>query len=383
MIKIINQKDCCGCTACASICPHRAIQMCANDKGFLYPNVDNESCVQCGLCLKTCPILDRQTQPVKETTVRESFALRHKDKDTLFHSSSGGAFFSIAEYVIANGGIVFGAIYDDDLAVKHAYATTLEECKRFQGSKYSQSDLTGTYVKVKEFLDAKRMVLFSGTPCQNHGLIKFLRKSYENLVTIDIICHSVPSPLVYNKYIQLIERKYKDKVTNISMRDKTLGWGGINSYRYYFKSGNEVFNPKGIKCWQLIFESGLITRESCFDCQYTNLNRVTDFTIGDFWDTQSLRPEIYSKEGTSIILVNSEKGEALFEKIKYNVNLWQVSKQEYIQPRLESATKKPNNYDFFWSLYKKDGFAKTYKKFWGRKRLFSRVVNRLIKMIKK
>lgn len=382
MINIKDPKDCCGCTACSCICPHGAIHMQLDNKGFMYPHVDNSVCVQCGLCLRTCPVIDRKKIISKTSNVECSFALRHKNKEVLYQSSSGGAFWAIAEYVISNKGVVFGAVYSDNLVVKHTLATTLDDCKKFQGSKYSQSDLTGIYHRVKEYLLKGQLVLFTGTPCQNHGLLRFLRKQYENLITVDIICHSVPSPNVFRDYIRLIEKEYKDKVDKVSMRDKTLGWGGIDSYRYYFKSGKEVLNPQNIKCWQLVFESGLITRESCFDCQYTNLNRVTDFTIGDFWDAKGLRPDIKSKEGTSIVLVNSEKGKSILHDIEKHIQLWVVTEEEYMQPRLQNRTEKPSNYELFWTIYLNKGFNKAYKKFWGKKNIFVRIAYRLNRLVK-
>ncbi len=374
MVIIERPQDCCGCTACASICPHGAIQLKANNKGFLYPQINGDVCVECGLCLKTCPILDRRDLQIKESTVKESFALRYRDKDVLYHSSSGGAFYAIAEFVINNGGVVFGAAYDHNMRVSHSFATTLDGCRAFMGSKYSQSDMSGVMEKVKEFLVDGRMVLFTGTPCQNHGLLKYLKKTYNNLITTDIICHSVPSPTFFMSYLKMIEKRFKDKVINISMRDKTLGWGVTESYRYFFSSGKEVLNPRNIVGWQNIFESGFITRECCFDCQYTNLNRVTDFTIGDFWDSHHLRPDLMSKEGTSVVLVNTEKAVELLNKIYNTIDLWPVFENEFLQPRLQNCTKKPEKYDEFWRFYFRKGFRRTYLHFFHNINLVKRII---------
>ena len=380
MVNVTSPKDCCGCTACASICPHCAITMEANSKGFLIPTIDERKCTQCGACENVCPL---KANHDKDTNcVRASFALRLKDREILYKSSSGGAFYSLVNYTLSKGGVVFGAAYDRDLVVRHTWATTKEECKRFQGSKYSQSDLSNVFITVKRFLKDGKVVLFSGTPCQNHGLLKFLKCKYENLITVDIICHSVPSPLFFKEYLNMIENHFKDKIINISMRDKALGWGSTKSYRYYMNSGKEYFNPKGIVGWQRIFESGLVTRESCFDCHYTNLNRVTDFTIGDFWDTQNLRPELKSKEGTSILLVNTEKGLSILDAIKQQAMLWPVSIEEYMQPRLNSRTEEPINYNQFWSIYRKKGFNQTYKKYWKRKNIIIRILSRVNNFLK-
>jgi coenzyme F420-reducing hydrogenase beta subunit len=354
-----------------------------NGKGFLYPHIDLANCIQCGLCETVCPLRNQETASrAGVTSVIKAFALRLKDKDILYRSSSGGAFFSIANYVIGHGGIVFGAIYDENMVVRHSYASTIEECKKFQGSKYSQSDLTGVYAKAKEFLKANKLVMFSGTPCQNHGLLKFLKHNYENLLTVDLICHSVPSPLFFKDYLNMIETKYNDRIISVSMRDKTLGWGSIESYRYFFKSGNQILNPPSIKGWQTIFESGLITRECCFDCHYTNLNRITDLTIGDFWDSNCLRPDISSKEGTSILLINTERGNRIFNSIKDSVQYWKVTENEYMQPRLFTSTAAPKKYKKFWNHYYKKGFQNTYYLFFVHKSLITRIASKLIKILK-
>lgn len=378
MITITNPQDCCGCTACAATCPAGAIQMVANAKGFLAPAVDAEKCTQCGACEEVCPL--RTTRDAKADSVRSAYALRLKDKEALAHSSSGGAFFALAGPVIAQGGVVFGAAYDKHLAVKHTSAETLDDCEQFQGSKYSQSDLTGVFPQVEEQLKQGRMVLFTGTPCQCHGLLRYLGKPYENLLTADLICHSVPSPRVFNDYKAMIEARFRERIIHIAMRDKTLGWGTTESYRYRFQSGREELNPKGYLGWQHIYESGLITRESCFACPYTNLNRVTDFTIGDFWDIRGLRPELKSREGTSVLLVSSAKGEALLDRIAQAADLWAVTEDEYMQPRLQETTEKPAKYDAFWATCTKKGFGKAYARFFQKGNALTRAAWR-IKML--
>lgn len=380
MIDIKSYKDCCGCTACVSICSHNVISLRETPEGFMYPNVDQGKCVHCGLCLTVCPLLHKTSKT--DNTVKNAYALRHKNADILYNSSSGGAFFALVQYVISAGGMVFGAVYDESMHVVHTYSTTLEGCYKFQGSKYSQSNLAGIFEKVKYFLKEGKIVLFSGTPCQNHGLLLYLKKKYDNLITVDIICHSVPSPRIFTDYIGMIQRRYNDIIINVSMRDKTLGWGTTESYRYYFKSGKEILNPKGFVGWQHIFESGLITRESCFDCHYTNLNRVTDFTIGDFWDIGNLRPELRSKSGTSILLVNTEKAQTILNHLRDSLYLWPVTESEYLQPRLQEPSKRPNKYDDFWDLYHSKGFKASYNYFFPTPSILKRLINKIIKYLK-
>ena len=226
-----------------------------------------------------------------------------------------------------------------------------------------------------------RKVLFSGTPCQCDGLLHYLGKPYDGLITVDIICNSVPSPRVFREYMDGIEARFRDRIDRVDMRDKTLGWGTMDSYRYHFRSGREVLNPKGIPGWQYVYESGLISRESCFGCRYTNLGRVTDFTIGDFWDIRNLRPELKSASGTSVLLVNSEKAEALTDRIAEFADLWEVAEDAYLQPRLEEPTPAPAAYDEFWSAYFAKGCRKTLDRYFPGKSLPRRIAGKLVKML--
>lgn len=364
MINIENPADCCGCTACMSICGKHAITMKADEYGFLYPTVNIDKCTDCGLCDVTCPVKYRKVQNTYESTIKNAFAVRLKDVVDLNNSSSGGAFWGIVQYVIGKSGVVCGATYNEDMQVIHKIAYTLEESRQFQGSKYSQSNISGIYQKIKRLLNTGRLVLFSGTPCQNDGLLRYLRKQYSNLITVDIICHSIPSPRYFRDYLSRIEKNQKKVIVDIKMRDKSLGWGK-DSYVYKFSDGNSVHNPSDIKCWQLIFESGYITRDSCFECQYTNKRRVTDFTIGDFWDFGKLRTDIYSEKGTSVLFVNTSKANDLFKKIKDSFYCWSIKPEEYEQPRLTTHLNRPQQYFDFKSIYVKKGFKASYDKYFA------------------
>ena len=350
--------------------------------GFLYPVINSERCVECGLCERVCPLIYRKEECDYSNTIIESYALRLKDEEALLKSSSGGAFWAIVKYVIKNGGSVCGATYNENMEVVHKVASTLEEARSFQGSKYSQSNIVGIFPIIKDLLKTGRVVLFSGTPCQNDGLLRFLGKSFDNLITVDIICHSVPSPRYFKEYLLYLEGKYKKTIKDIKMRDKSLGWGK-DSYVYYFSEGGSVHNPGDLRCWQTIFESGYITRESCFECQYTNKRRVTDFTIGDFWDFDNLRGDIHSDKGTSVMLLNSEKSIRLFQQIKNDCMYWPVSAIEYEQPRLKYHSERPLVYYDFKETYIKRGFRKSYMVyFYPRQNFLLRVKQYLRRIIK-
>lgn len=385
MIKITNPAECCGCTACASICSKEAITMVENEKGFFYPLIDSQKCIACGLCVSVCPLKKRKVIHATKSNIKASFAMRIKNKSILSQSSSGGAFSLLAKYVIEQNGIVCGASYDENLIVRHTFSDNVSDCRKFRGSKYSQSDVRGVFLEIKKYLNSGRIVLFTGTPCQCDGLVTYLRKPYDNLITADVICHSIPSPKYFKQYLSMVEHKYQKKLREVLMRDKSKGWG-VDSYKYIFNDGSSKLNPTNIKCWQQIFESGLITRESCFDCQYTNLIRATDFTIGDFWDFDNKRPEIKSKEGTSVILLNTNKAIHIFDEVKEQTEFWSICEEEFMQPRLRTSSARPFDYDLFWELYLQNGFDYSYSdnfkpksKIYGIVSIIKRKILKLIK----
>jgi len=237
MIKIDDPQKCCGCTACMSICNHAAITMEPDKLGFLYPKVDKTKCVECGLCEKVCQFnenYDRSNnfnQPI-------AYAVRHKDIDEVMKSRSGAAFAAISDYVLDNGGVVYGAGYKDHFRVAHKRATTKQDRDEFRGSKYVQSDLTGVFGQIKEDLENGLTVLFSGTPCQTSGLNSFVgKKLRENLILIDIVCHGVPSPFIWRDYLKFIEKKHGDAIIVVNFRDKEkYGWADHHE-TFKFKMG--------------------------------------------------------------------------------------------------------------------------------------------------
>ena len=338
--------------------------MLEDEEGFLYPQINKSLCIDCGLCEKVCPILKRKKiERIK--TYKKIYAVRLKDYETLMNSSSGGAFSALSDYVIKEKGSVVGVIYSKEMKVQHAFAKTKEECQAMQGSKYVQSDLGNTYRLCKDYLNHnKTPLLFTGTPCQVEGLKNFLGKPYDNLITIDIICHAVPSPKIFSNYVNLVNKKYQDKLINLFMRSKQKnGWGHNFSYLYEFKSGNHFFDPQGLKSWSTLFFSKMIDRPSCHDCQFCNLDRSGDITIADFWDDRNLRPDIFSKNGTSLFIINTNKGMNVFNKINISFHFWELSEEEALQPNLISPTKASLERKDFWKYYKRHGFQKTYKKY--------------------
>ena len=306
--------DCNGCGVCALKCPVNAITMVEDKEGFLYPSVDEEKCIKCNACKKFCGNINE-----KNTSDEKAYLAINNSKEQLRESSSGGMFQIIAEYVINKGGVVFGVTYDNELTAIHTYAESMDECKAFSGSKYVRSDLNDSYIKVKEFLDLDRYVLFTGTACQISGLKKFLNKEYDKLILCDILCHANPSPKVFKLYIKNIEKKSKKSVKNVLFRSKENGWRNQTPIIQFEDESKEEENS-----YFNAFVKEMINRPSCYDCKFASKRRITDFTIGDFWGYNNLFTDIDEKNGISLLNVNSRKGQDIFEEIKNKMTIREV-----------------------------------------------------------
>ena len=306
MINIKNKQDCCGCSACAQRCPKQCIAMAEDEEGFLYPKVDISKCIDCHLCEKVCPVIN-QDEPRTPLNV---YAAKNQNDQIRLDSSSGGIFTILAEQVINAGGVVFGACWDEEWNVKHDYAECLDNLSKFRSSKYLQSIIGDNYFKAEQFLKAGRTVLFTGTPCQIAGLKHFLRKDYDNLLAVEVICHSVPSPGIWQRYLEerLQTLKWsKSDIKHISFRNKKTGWK-CYSFIIENKNGN-VFSELGSKnAFMRGFLADLYTRPSCQACPSKQLKSGSDITLGDFWGIDSLMPEIDDDKGVSAIIINTEKG---------------------------------------------------------------------------
>jgi len=334
MIHITDKQDCCGCNSCVQCCPKSCITMCEDEEGFLYPEVDENVCVDCGLCEKVCPVL-HQAEDRKPLAV---YAAKNKNEEIRRQSSSGGVFTALAEEVIKDGGVVFGARFDEHWEVKHDYTETVEGLSIFRGSKYVQSRIEDCYQKVEQFLRAGRKVLFSGTPCQAAGLKLFLRKEYDYLLTVDFICHGVPSPGVWREYLkEEIARQCDGKnivlshpvlndrearIESISFRNKCLGWKRFSFVLTLSLSDGYGDNklvllsePLNKNIFLRGFLANLYLRPSCHICPAKSLKSGSDITIGDFWGIQNVMPEIDDDKGVSAVMVSTEKGKEIWGEI--------------------------------------------------------------------
>lgn len=308
---IVEKAQCTGCSACFNACPKGCITMRADAEGFLYPHIDEESCIHCDLCREACPSLHQRALPKEKT---RAFACRNKDEETRLASSSGGVFSLLAQSTVANGGVVFGAVYDEDFSVKHAYAESTEELWRFRGAKYTQSRINTAYRDAKKFLEAGRRVLFSGTACQIAGLQQYLGEAYENLTCVDLVCYGTPSPLAWKQYLAYREAAAGAKLTSVNLRCKENGWH-INHVKYEFENSRVYCSAMMDDPYIYAFMANDTLRRSCFACRYKTTDRMADLTLADFWGVESVMPELDDNKGTSLVLAHSEKGLKLLESL--------------------------------------------------------------------
>ena len=376
MISIFkNGEDCCGCGACVNACPVSAISMQEDELGFKYPAIDSDKCIKCGLCEKTC-VYKKDT--LSNNTPQKVYAVTNKNRDTVMRSTSGGVFAEIARKVLEDGGLVYGVAYGDDIStdgVRHVCIENESELARIQGSKYVHSNMGFTMQKIKSDLESGRTVMFSGSPCQIAGLRGYLKKDYDNLILVDVICHGVPSQRWFSEFITSIEKKIKGHITDFKFRDKSRGQGMNGGVYYTDKNGrNKYFCKKGwLFSYFYLFSYGAILRENCYACPYSKAERYSDITIGDYWKYKEVFPdgkrpvEMNSINGVSCALLNTQKGIELFNKIDDNFYMLESSLDDIVarNQQLRAPADKHPLRDAFTEAYKKDryeGVDRLYKK---------------------
>lgn len=354
MIEVQSKKQCCGCTACANICPKHCIQMKEDEEGFSYPIVDNALCIDCHLCEKVCPVKNKGLS--KEIGV-SAYACINLDNEVRLDSSSGGIFTLFANQIINDSGVVYGAAFDNEGMVHHICIEKKSDIAMLRGSKYLQSNIGNIYQEVKENLRNNRQVLFTGTPCQNAGLRKYLMKDYDNLFTIDFICHGVPSPIVWKRYISNLKTKYESEICNnlcLKFRSKVTGWIKY-SIVVPFCNGTVYVNEHEKDLYMRAFLKDVILRPSCYDCHFKPSTNVSDITLADFWGIQKVLPSMYDDKGTSLCFVNSERGKVLFEKVKVNMQYQEVDFQQAVSynPAYYQSAKEPKERRLFFEKFNK------------------------------
>lgn len=355
MINISNKANCCGCTACASICTHQAITMEPDTLGFLYPKVNLEKCTNCGICEKVCAFNENYDKSLN-LEKPEAYGARHKDINEVETSRSGAAFIALSDWVLEQGGIVYGVGYKNHFQVAHKRATNKRERNEFKGSKYVQSDLNNTFLQVKNDLRDGKIVLFSGTPCQTAGLNKFIGKRLrEKLFLIDIVCHGVPSPYLWKDYISYYEKKHNKKIISVNFRDKNkFGWND-HKESLIFEDGEKIF-PKHHP-WSTLFCNRIMYRESCGNCFFCNTTRPSDITIADFWGWEKVNSKAnIDNKGLSLLLINTVKGRNLFNIAKEELNTFNAKLEDCLQPNLLYPSKLNNQREQFENSYQKYGY---------------------------
>ena len=373
--------NCVGCRSCEQSCPPKCISVKENSEGFLYPSIREASCIKCGLCVKKCPMsapYENMQAPL------DVYAFKEKDKRAVFESASGGASDVLVQAVLRHGGYAYGAAYDDELTVKHIEVSGEEERRKIQSSKYVQSDTSSTYSQARNRLESGKCVLFTGTPCQIAGLYAFLGKEYKNLYTVDLICHGVPSPKFFQKYLAWYGEQMGEKVIYYNFRSKEKrGWG--TQYLIKTKTRTKT-NSLALDKYGKHFMEGDCYRESCYLCRYANIYHPADLTIGDFWGVERCHPEFSSRLGVSTVLVNSEKGKRMVEWSKENAEMIPITMDEALmkQGNLIHPTVRSEKRSEFYERLNEEMFIQDMKiGFQPKERLKSLLPETLIKTIKR
>ncbi len=338
MLRIDIKEKCCGCEACVQKCPKHCIDFIADIEGFSYPHVNTSLCIDCGLCERVCPVL----HPFDELKPLEVYGAINKDMDVRLTSSSGGIFSMLVNNVLRQGGVVFGARFDDSWDVILDESDTEEGCREFKGSKYVQARVGECFKKCEDYIKNGRLVLFSGTPCQVAGLNHYLRKSYDNLITCDFICHGVPSPKVWRRYLREIADKNKGRISHIEFRNKEKGWKKYSLKILMNTDSSELVLSSTFSenSYMKAFLQDLILRPSCYACQAKCGRSNSDITLADFWGVWTLDKELDDDKGTSLIIVHTKKGKALINnnsiKIKQfnyeDIGMLNPSYRKSVQP---------------------------------------------------
>lgn len=390
MIQLYKDDDsCCGCEACVNICPVQAIKMKEGNHGFLYPAIDMQQCLECGKCLSVCKFkLKTESEKHGKSDVYASINTRQRER---ILSASGGAFSALARYVLDENGVVFGCAWNEYMEPHHTYISKISEISKLQGSKYVQSRIGDNYKKVKKFLEDGKTVLFSGTPCQCDGLRGFLRKEYEKLICVELICHGVPSEKFFHDYIRFLEKKIKGQIINIRFRDKKRGWGALLHIVYKNSRGqikHKYLSTEESYYYYYYYWGGNLYRESCYSCKYANVYRKSDYTIGDYWGVQKVHPELDCDSGVSVLLVNTDKGRKLLPILEKYMRLIpstfkdaQRENNQLAAPSIKSVMTEK-----LWKIYEDGGaeaLATDYKKEFRKKILIGKIKKSIPLCIKK
>lgn len=383
-IEINRKEDCSGCKCCEQICPKHCISMQEDSEGFWYPEVNENECIHCGLCVECCP-LNKAPELSRKLTEPEVFAATLKNKTILQNSSSGGLFSAFALEILKEGGVVFGCAFDENFKAVHIPILNADELYKLQGSKYVVSDLNNTYTQVRTFLSEGKKVLYSGSACHIAGLQKFLKNENENLLTLEILCHGTPSQKLFRKHLEYLSETYRGKILSYAFRDKSSGWG-LN-YKTKTKTKTKtIYSPADEDAYYASFLRGKTYRPSCYECHFAKQERIADITLGDFWGIELFHPEFYNKMGVSAVILNTEKAKAYWEKISDQVDCVSSSMKEVRlrNHNLNAPTVKPKCRDTIYDGIDGIPYSEFQKrlKLHGKEAVFSWIKNHLPKSLR-
>ena len=312
MIMITDKIDCCGCTACTNICPKNAIEMCPDEEGFLYPRVDQQKCIDCGLCEKVCPIIKGVSG---EEAAPIGYIVRNKDASVVKDSTSGGAFSVFANYVFERSGFVYGAGYDENMKVVCKKASDMDEAAQMRGSKFVQSELNGIFSDIRDTLAENVPVMFTGTPCQVAGLLSYLGKKPDNLICVDFVCRGVPSPMLWQNYVEMMQIRYKSNITEVKFKNKTYGYHAT-TMKVSFENGKVWYGSGRVDPMMKAFVCEMASRPSCANCRFKGISRPADITMFDCYEYTAITGRKDDDMGYSSLFVHSEKGRNIFDAVK-------------------------------------------------------------------
>ena len=376
-IALASNLDCTACAACVSVCPKGCICMVEDREGFLQPKIDTKQCILCHKCEKACPLLN--TEVVSDDFETKAYAVINKDDEVRAQSSSGGVFFPLAKWVIEQGGVVFGARWNEKWEVVHDYAEDIEGIKAFMRSKYVQSVVGDTLKQTKEFLESGRWVLYSGTPCQLGGLRAYLGKEYEKLIQVDLICHGVPSPGVWRSYLK--DYFGKEKILDVNFRDKRNGW--LDYQNVIKTTTSELCEGQLENPYFRGFLTDVYLRNSCYDCVFRQYHRCSNITLADYWGVNKLCVDMHDNKGTSIVFVHSQKGQSLIGKVCDNMIILEQMKENVILNNISMVKNitMPLERKIYFTAFRYLGFSRS-EFVLSCKSLYNSIIKKLFKVIR-
>lgn len=367
MIEIKEKSECCGCRTCEKVCPKKCISMKPDSEGFLYPEVDHTKCINCNLCVKVCPILNKPAS----LPIQKGYIARNRDMKILKTSSSGGFFSALCELVIDREGVVFGASFNEELAVRHVKAESLDDCIGFRGSKYVQSDVSDTYIEVKEALKQGKWVCYSGTPCEISGLRNYLGRDYDHLILVDFVCHGVPSPKLWKEYLKYMSEQYHSDIIKANFRSKKNGYQS-STMHLKFANSKDYYGSVRTDIMLKSFFRNICLRESCYKCAFKGKERCSDLTIYDCWHAGKILDVEDDDLGYTSILVRSDKGISFINELNHQLEIYEKPIDEVIPiggGMLVKNAQRHKDRDDYYSMMNDVGLKEAFDRYLGVSRM--------------